>query len=158
MFRPLKLKISKWIVSIKLTNWWQHFAWCNTEFSPERRSTIPQEDHGDGNLRLHLCNELLKGVIQLFQVFYQRRLMTQAAERVDVEKLVHWNVDDGACCLGLFVIKPPALFSSTSPSPTGDTWILQKQRTENETLKLACIFFIIFFCKIRMGTSLVAQW
>ena len=45
--------------------------------------------------------------------------MTQAAQRVDVEKLVHGAVDDGACCLGLFVIKPASSAQSHSPSPTG---------------------------------------
>ena len=69
--------------------------------------------------------------------------MTQAAQRVDMEKLVHRDVDDGACCRGLFVIKLASSAQFHSPSFTGQ-WILQKRRTENETLEIAHIFYYIF--------------
>ena len=89
-------------------------------------------------------------VIQLFQVFYQGRLMTQAGQRVDVEKLVHWDVDDGACCLGLFVIRPTSSAQFHQPISHRVHGYYQSEEQKMRPWKLAHIFYYIFL-KIKMG-------
>ena len=151
MFRPLKLKISKWIVSIKLTNWCRHFAWCDIEFSPERGSTHFPKGSWRVNLWLHLCNELLKGKLFNFSTFSikegswlrQRKGLMWKSWFVEMLMMV-------LAAWGYLLLNQPALFSSISPSPTGD---MDTTKTKNRKWDPGSLHvsFIIFFCKIRMG-------
>ena len=151
MFRPLKLKISKWIVSIKLTNWCRHFAWCDIEFTPERGSTYFPRGSWRVNLWLPLCNELLEG-----KLFNFSRFSIKEGSWLRQGKGLMWKswfiemLTMVLAAWGYLLSDRPALLSSTSPSPTGymDTTKAKNRKWDSGSLH---IYFIIFFCKIKMG-------
>ena len=149
MFRPLKLKISKWIVSIKLTNWCRHFAWCDIEFTPERGSTYFPRGSWRVNLWLHLCNELPEGKLFNFSRFSIKEGSWLRQGKGLMWK--SWFIEMLMMVLaawGYLLSDRPALLSSTSLSPTGymDTTKAKNRKWDPGSLH---IYFIIFFWKSK---------
>ena len=147
MFRSLKLETSKGTLSIKLTNWCRHFAWCDIELTPERGSSRLI-------LWVQLWNELQESY-STFPGFLPKMTHGSGSTKGWCGKLgpLRWCLLPGAVCY-----HTDQLCSVPPAHPSQATRTLQKWRAGKEGLEARTYLLLHFFVKSKWGFCLWQKW